>query len=132
MARSDVVKASVEDLRWLEPALDPGSAATRILETGPRVVLVTDGPRPVRIVSPAGTTTVAVPDAPVVDTIGAGDAFGAGFLAAWIAAGRGRGDLADVAALAEAVELGVHVAAVTVGRAGALPPDERSLGDPMR
>jgi fructokinase len=73
-----------------------------------------------------------VPNSPVVDTIGAGDAFGAGFLAAWIAAAHGRGDLGRSAALVEAVEQGVRVAAVTVRWAGAFPADGRSLGDPMR
>ena len=59
---------------------------------------------------------------PVVDTIGAGDAFTAGFATWWRGSGRGRDDLADVEALAAAVRAAHAVAAVVVGRRGSDPP----------
>lgn len=59
--------------------------------------LVTAGGRPVRIVFAAAPDVVVdVPAVPVVDTIGSGDAFGAGFLAAWTGAGRCRAELRGV------------------------------------
>jgi fructokinase len=58
----------------------------------------------------------------VVDTIGAGDAFGGGFLARWRAQGHGREQLDDQAAVVEAAGFGALVAARTVARAGASPP----------
>ena len=43
------------------------------------------------------------PAVAVVDTVGAGDAFGGGFLARWIERGAGRAELADTAAVHDAV-----------------------------
>jgi fructokinase len=122
LRRVDIVKASTDDLAWLEPDRQPIDAAARLLRDGPALVLVTDGPRPVRIVTNDGVGEVAVPAAVVVDTVGAGDAFGAGFLAAWTRAGRGRPDLADRAAVEAATRFAVEVAARTVARPGADPP----------
>jgi fructokinase len=126
--RVDVVKASVDDLRWLEPSVEPVAAAERLIGSGPAVVLVTDGAGSIHVVRRTGTVVVPVPDVPVVDTVGAGDAFGAGFLAAWTRAGARRADLADVDVVVEAVRFGVRVGAWTVGRAGADPPTRADLG----
>jgi fructokinase len=128
LGRVDVVKASVDDLAWLDPALEPLDAARRLLDRGPAAVLMTDGARPVRLVTARGTTELVVPDVRVVDTVGAGDAFGAGFLAAWTGAGLGRGNLADDAALAEATRFAIEVGTRTTTRAGAEPPTLAELG----
>jgi fructokinase len=73
-------------------------------------------------VTGAGEVPVPATDVEVVDTIGAGDAFGGGFLAWWRAQGLGRDQLDDQAAVVEAATFGALVAARTVGRAGASPP----------
>jgi fructokinase len=73
-----------------------------------------------------------VPDVPVVDTIGAGDAFGAGFLAAWTRRGHGRAELGDPAAVLEATRFAIETGARTVGRAGADPPTSAELLGPCR
>ena len=129
LSRVDVVKVSTDDLAWLEPARDPLAASRVLLDRGPAVVLLTDGGGPVRIITSRETVSVAVPSVPVVDTIGAGDSFGAGFLAAWTTAGRGRGDLADLAAVTRAVQFAVAVGAWTAGRAGADPPTRTEMAD---
>ena len=58
------------------------------------MVLITDGPAPVRVFFGA-ETAIPVPKVTITDTIGAGDAFGGAFLAWWVSRGYGRGGLTD-------------------------------------
>ena len=127
LGRLDVLKASVDDLRFFRPGEEPVDTAAGIVKDGPSVVLLTDGPRPVRILTPGGSRTVEPPRVEVADSVGAGDAFGGGFLAAWIAAGRGRPDLADRDAIIEATSFAVRVASITCTRPGADPPTASEL-----
>jgi fructokinase len=130
LRRVDLVKASTDDLAWLDPDRAPEEAARRLLEHGPAVVLLTDGPRPVRIVTVRETVAVEVPPVALVDTIGAGDAFGAGFIAAWTRAGRGRAELANDRALLDATTFAIAVGAATAGRdGGARAPSDRATQD---
>ena len=129
LARVDVVKASEEDLAYMEPEQPALQTARELLERGPAVVLVTQGSRGATVISPAGQETVPAPPAGVIDTIGAGDAFGGGWLAAWIAGGLGRADLGDFDALVRATRFAAQVAARTCERAGAEPPYALRLDD---
>ena len=126
-ARADVVKASVEDLAYLYPGSSPAEAGESLLAAGPALVLVTDGPRPARAFLPGEVLAVAVPRVDVVDTIGAGDAFGGGFLAWWSANGLTRADLARPSLVRAAVQAGAAAAAATCGRPGADPPTRGEL-----
>jgi fructokinase len=121
-ARADVVKASVDDLAYLYPGSPAAEAAELVLAAGPALVLVTDGPHPARAFLPGAVLTVEVPAVPVVDTIGAGDAFGGGFLAWWSSNGLTRSDLKRPPLVRAAVQAGAAVAAATCGRPGADPP----------
>jgi fructokinase len=122
VARSDVVKVSEEDLAWLEPQRSAAAAARMLLQAGPSVVLLTRGGDGVLVVTGAGDVPVAAQAIEVVDTIGAGDAFGGGFLAWWRSQGFGREQLGDQDAVVEAARFGALVAARTCERAGASPP----------
>lgn len=127
IGRADVVKASRDDLVYLWPGMPMAVAAHRILTAGPMAVVVTDGDRPVTWFTPEWAIDLEVPPGPVVDTIGAGDAFGGALLARWIDRGLGRAELLDEAAVRDAVTLAIEVARVTCGRAGADPPQRHEV-----
>jgi fructokinase len=121
--RADVVKASVEDLAYLYPGSPPADAAGLLLAAGPALVLVTNGPRPAKAFLRDGAVlAVEVPGVVVVDTIGAGDAFGGGFLAWWSENDLTRADLKQPALVRAAVQAAAAAAAATCGRPGADPP----------
>jgi fructokinase len=128
LGRADVVKASVDDLRGLSPTTETDAAAVAVLDRGPAAVLVTDGAGPVRVVDRAGIETVAVPAVPVVDTVGAGDAFGAAFLAWWHRHDLRRADVTAHPSLMDAARLAIRVGVATTTRAGADPPTASELG----
>ena len=119
---ADVVKVSEEDLAWLDPQRSPLQAARALLRYGPQIVLLTHGAEGASVVSSRGQTRVAPVAVEVVDTIGAGDAFGGGFLAWWTSHGLGRDELSRDALVVEAARFAAVVAARTVAVAGASPP----------
>ena len=122
LGRADVVKVSGDDLAYLDPDADPVAVARGLLALGPRVVLFTDGGDSVRILVGEQEVVVPVPGVDVVDTVGAGDAFGGAFLAFWVAAGLHRDDVTDLEAMTRVVERAIVVAGITCTRAGANPP----------
>jgi fructokinase len=81
LAETDVLKLSVDDLAWIEPGASPLAAARGLLERGPGVVLLTAGGEGATVFTGEAVTNVPAVAVDVVDTIGAGDAFSAGFLA---------------------------------------------------
>jgi fructokinase len=127
LVRADVVKASIEDLRCIDPANSPTAVAAGLVAGRTRAVLVTAGSAATTIVTSTDTCAMPVTDTRVVDTIGAGDSFTAAFLTWWMASGRAVEGLADVAVLVPAVEAAHQAAAVTVGRTGADPPHRSDL-----
>jgi fructokinase len=124
-----VVKVSDEDLAYLRPGVAPVDAAASLLALGPVSVLLTAGGDAVHVLTAAGAATVDVPRRDVVDTIGAGDSFGGGFLAWWQLAGRTPDELGDLDRLVPAVRAATEVAGVVVTRRGADPPWRRELPD---
>lgn len=133
VALSDVVKASDEDLDWLYPGaeLDDVLASWRAL--GPALVVATRGASGSSSV--AGAEIVRLPSRKieVVDTVGSGDSFMAGLIAALAARGlcdsperlRSLGGDEQI----EVVEFATTCAAITTSRAGANPPTLAELAD---
>ncbi|WP_166906336.1 carbohydrate kinase [Mycobacterium sp. DL440] len=127
--RADIVKASEDDLRWLDPRHSPEQIARAWLEAGPSIVTVTSGERGAFAVCRAGLVSVPARSVQVVDTVGAGDAFMTGLLdAVWslglLGADRRR-DLSriDTETLEGVLRSAVLSAALTVARSGADLPD---------
>jgi fructokinase len=130
IAAADIVKLSDEDLHWLMGAGDISVLARSIVDKGPKVVFITEGAAGARAVTATQDRFVAATKVTVADTVGAGDTFNAGVLAALHEA-----DALTKAALAAlpdavldaALSLGTRAAAVTVSRAGANPPWRHEL-----
>jgi len=121
-----IVKASLEDVRWLYPGTGWEDVSARWLDLGALVVVVTDGPRGARLFR-AGAAPVYRPGhrVRIADTIGAGDAFTAGLLGGLSRRGlHSPGQLLrwPSGPLAEAVEEAVLISALTCERVGADPP----------
>lgn len=133
--KADVVKASDEDLHWIDPTRSAEQIATAWQALGPAVVVVTMGARGSFAVCAAGTVRIDAPAVDVVDTVGAGDAFMAGLIdALWgldLLGGERRAQLhaIDVAALETALRAAASVSAYVVARAGADLPRRADLHD---
>ena len=122
LARSDLVKLSEEDLAWLDRDRSPAPAARALLDRGPAAVLLTRGADGATVVTAGGDTPIEPVAAQVVDTIGAGDAFGGAFVAWWVSQGLDAAALADDKLVIAGARFAAVVAARTVAQAGASPP----------
>jgi fructokinase len=122
LANADLVKVSEEDVAWLEPDRDPVAATRELMSGGAAAAVLTRGGEGAVAMTASGEVAVPAPPTDVVDTIGAGDAFGGGFLAWWRRAGYGREQLSDMGAVVEATRFACLVAAKTCERPGASPP----------
>ncbi len=133
ITKSTIVKASDEDLAWLYPELGPEAAMDRILASGVRLVIATLGAEGACGASDGICIRVPAPAVDVVDTIGAGDAFGAALLA-WL---HDHGALSpnvslDSGELSSALEFACLAASLTCTRAGAEPPWRGELENAAR
>jgi fructokinase len=135
VALADIVKASDEDLAWLYPGADVTEVVDRWLALGPALMVVTRGGEGADAGSAGGRVRVPAPPTSVADTIGAGDSFMAGLLAALsdrglLGAAR-RSALRELSAsdLTEVVGFAARCAAITVSRPGADPPTRADLAE---
>ncbi len=135
VALSDVVKASHEDLAWLYPGEKPERIARRWMRSSTALVVITRADRGATIITRHDTVEITGRRVPVVDTIGAGDAFMAGLIAGLgtldlLGADR-RSALADVEsrALRAVGQWAQRSALTTIMRAGAEPPTSAELLD---
>lgn len=123
ISRADIVKLSADDLDWLHPQ-GGQRAIARIQDLGPRIILQTGGDEGATAHWQGQAIAARAVKVAVADTIGAGDTFNAGVLAALSQKGAlARGlDAIDRDILGTALDLGTRAAAITVSRPGANPP----------
>jgi sugar/nucleoside kinase (ribokinase family) len=123
-AAADVLRLSDEDLGHLCPGRSPEEAAEVLHGYGAPLVVVTLGPAGVFASLDGQVLRVASPKVDVVDTVGAGDSFMAGFLHALRGAGAlgGRLDGLVPPDVEAAMTFGTRVAAAVCGVRGANPP----------
>lgn len=125
-----VVKLSDDDLHWLSGDGALADLAAALLDCGPAAVFVTEGARGAHGFTRSHSVFLPARAVTVADTVGAGDTFNAGLIAALC-----RANLLDPAAIAGlseralacALDLGIRAATVTVSRAGANPPWAKEL-----
>ena len=132
---ADLVKLSEDDAAWIYPGKSVEDVLELILGFGPLVVAVTRGAN--GAVAGSGNGFVDVPGilVTVVDTVGAGDSFGAAFVAALVddgAFGPQARRHADEAVLTRAVAYAVAASAITCTRIGAVPPSRDEVDAQLR
>jgi len=119
---ADIVKASDEDLAWLHPKLDPEDAARAQLTLGPKLVVLTHGPRGATAMTAEHEITVPAPQVQIADTIGAGDAFQAALLDALVQPDTRIHIPTTTTELASVLRRCVNAGAIACTRHGAQPP----------
>jgi len=127
---ADVVKLSADDGAWIYPELEQADVLEHILGLGPRLVAITLGALGAVAVSTEGRARMPAVPITVVDTVGAGDSFGAALLAALAergALGPGTTRPLDDALLEEALVYAVTASAITCTRRGAVPPSRAEI-----
>lgn len=133
---ADIVKVSDEDLEWLDPESPPNNLARQWLDLGPSIVVVTRGSKgATAFIGDGRKIDATAPQVPVVDTVGAGDAFMAGLIdGLWSQGYMGAENRVMLQAVTTDVityvlNRSVGIAAVTVSREGADLPTKEELGE---
>jgi fructokinase len=134
-AMADIIKLSDEDLAWITGGASPNDFASHALGRGARLVVMTRGSD--GAIAFTHRHRCEVPGRPVkiADTVGAGDTFSAGFLAALRRSGQlSKPAIAglDDRALQDALTFATSAAAITVSRPGADPPWAHELEGAMK
>ena len=130
LSRAHLVKVSEEDLGVLCPGVALGDFCTQALDQGVRLVLVTRGAQGALAATRSTRAEAAAVAGPVVDTVGAGDAFQAAMLA-WLA----ENDFLHIDGLAtigeprlrDALRFACTAASLTCARRGADLPTRAEL-----
>ena len=132
---ADIVKLSEDDAAWIYPDVPLAEVPELILGFGPRLVALTCGASGAVARSWSGAVEVPAMPVKVVDTVGAGDSFGAALVAALIderALGPSAERELEPDVLRRAVTYAVAASAVTCTRTGAIPPTRSEVDAQIR
>ena len=124
-ADAAIVKASVTDLEWIYGPAAPEDFAARLLALGPDLVALTMGDQGSAAATHRAAAAVPVFPVKVADTIGAGDTFHAGLLAALQSRGivtRESLRALDSGTISDILSFAAAAAAINCSRKGAEPP----------
>lgn len=132
MKACTILKISDEDLDWLQPSRTTIESKVGSID-GPLIRIITEGGGGATALLP-NDQVVRVPakSVDVVDTVGAGDTFNAGFLCYLEnhgLLGKNLLESLDVSKVTAALQFAHEVAAITVSRKGADPPWATELGE---
>lgn len=125
IAMADIVKVSDEDLEWIANGEPFETKIATWLKAKSKIVILTKGHKGVIAYTENGNITQDADVVKVVDTIGAGDAFNAGFLSGLRQKGLlSKESLSNISKqqLLSALKLATKVAGLTVSKVGATPP----------
>lgn len=125
-AKADIIKVSDDDVRFLFPAGGFDQMAHEVCARG-GIVLHTAGSAPIDVYTHDGHGVVIPAGGDVVDTVGAGDIFGATVLWALLQQGWSKGDRWTQSQVLPAVRTGATAAHIACQRAGAEPPTHAEL-----
>ena len=130
IAIADIVKISDEDIQWMTGKTEFARTAKKWLKAGAKIVVVTRGGDGVEAYAPGFAIHQPAVKVTVADTVGAGDTFTAGLLAALSKAkllNKKKLEGITEPQLDAALAFAARAAAVTVSRPGADPPWAKEL-----
>lgn len=124
----DIIKISEEEIGLLTGCHTLEAAADALLQKGVSCVVITLGEKGAYAKTKSACANVPVPNVPVVDTTGAGDAFWGGFLYQLATSGLAPAKL-DAAELGRFLAFANAVASLCVQKRGGIPamPDEQAV-----
>ncbi len=125
IAMADIVKVSVEDLDWIANGNSHEKTIASWLNRATKIVVLTKDADGATAFTSSGSISQQALNIDIVDTIGAGDTFNAGFLAGLRECNlltKSRVASLGPKELRPALELATKVAGLTVSKAGAKPP----------
>ena len=129
---ADIIKVSEEDFNWFFPESETNETKNaKLQKLGPALIILTGGGSGVKAWKPEGNPIfVDSLKVDIVDKVGAGDSFKAGFLTSLDEVSLLKKTAIRVISerdIVAAFNFGVRTAAITVGQAGANPPWRNEL-----
>lgn len=125
LSQTDIIKVSDEDLEWLCPNKTFEEVSNEWLNIGVNIIILTKGSEGAMVKTKNHEVSSSIKKVEVVDTVGAGDTFNAGFLSSLIKNknfSKNNISYIESESLLESLKIANAAASISVSRAGANPP----------